>query len=103
MFDYYWGQYNSNQVHESQKQQWYRLAIETGIVMDYMGPTIEDVILLTANLSKILEKVNRAANLERPVSLSALRGDLGIILKQARMSRAKAYQPANSGRIFASR
>ena len=103
LFYHYWGMYNSDQIHESQKQQWYRLAIETGVVMDYLGPTIDGSIILNADVAAILKKVNNASNLERQVSLPKLREELGIILKHTQMSRAKAYQPRNSAKILASR
>ncbi|MBI2655638.1 hypothetical protein HYX06_04415 [Candidatus Woesearchaeota archaeon] len=101
LFDHYWRLSGSGQMRESQRSQYYRLAIETGVAMDYMGPTIDGKILLAADAEEILKKVNRAEGFQgqRQVSMNALKGDLKIILRHLQIYGLKRYSPLKSGKI----
>ena len=100
LFDYYWNLSSNDQVHESQRLQLYRRAIETGVVMDYMGPTIDGIILLAADAEKILKKVNMAEHLQgQPVSMNTFKVDLRINLIYLQMPGIKGYHLLKPGKI----
>jgi len=99
-FATYWDRAHSSSIHPQQRPQWYRLAIVTGVVMDYLDGFVGGIVWLNATPRKMLEKVNTARGLKKPLTPNQLREDLEVLLSH--LGSIRGYAPRDSRPILVS-